>query len=47
MTTAEKTSADFLEAATLLSEELSIPLEVMLRKNMMKILSEGLIPRMA
>ena len=47
MTTAEKTSADFLEAATLLSEEFSVPVEVILRKNMIKILSEGLISRMA
>lgn len=46
MTTAEKTSADFSEAATALSEELSIPVKVVLRKEMMKILSEGLITKM-
>jgi hypothetical protein len=37
MTTAEKTSADFLEAATRLSKELSVPVEVVTRKEMMNI----------
>jgi hypothetical protein len=47
MTTAEKTSSDFLSAAPLLSEELNVPVEIVLRKEMMKIISEGLITRLA
>lgn len=46
MTTAETISADFTKAATELSQELSVPVEVVLRKDMMKIISEGLITKM-
>jgi len=46
MTTAEKTSSGFIEAAAALSNELNIPVEMVLRKNMMKIISEGLISKM-
>jgi hypothetical protein len=47
MTTAEKTSSDFLAAASLLSEELKVPVKIVLRKEMMKMISEGLITKLA
>jgi len=47
MTTAEKTSSEFLAAAALLSEELNVPVEIVLRKEMMKIISEGLMTKLA
>jgi len=47
MTTAEKTSSDFPAAASRLSEELNVSVEIVLRKEMMKIISEGLISRLA
>jgi hypothetical protein len=43
MTTAEKTSANFPKEATALSGEFGVPVEVVLRKDMMGILSKGLI----
>jgi hypothetical protein len=47
MTTAEKTSSDFLAAASLLSGKLNVPVEIVLRKEMMKIISAGLITKLA
>jgi Restriction endonuclease len=43
MTTAEKASAGWRNAADELSQELSVPIEMVLRERMMKILSEGLM----
>jgi hypothetical protein len=42
MTTAEKTSSNFLLDASRLSEELNVSVEIVLRKEMIKIISEGL-----
>lgn len=43
MTTADKASADWRKTADELSKELDVPIELVLREKMMKILSEGLI----
>lgn len=43
MTTAEKMSSDLAEAASELSKELAVPVEMVLRKKMIKILADGLI----
>jgi hypothetical protein len=43
MTTAEKASANWRKTADELSKELDVPIELVLREKMMKILSEGLI----
>ena len=43
MTTAEKASADWRKTADELSTELDVPVELVLREKMMKILSEGLM----
>lgn len=43
MTTAEKASADWRKTADALSQELNVPIELVLRDRMMKILSDGLM----
>lgn len=44
MTTAEKTSADFPDAKASLEKELSVPVEVVLQKDMMEMFAKGLFP---
>jgi len=45
MTTADETSADLRSAADRLSDELRVPVQVVLRKEMLEILAKGLIKR--
>lgn len=47
MTTAEEIAADLAEASAALSAELRVPVHVVLRKRMMKILSDGLMASLA
>ncbi len=45
MTTADETSADLRIAADRLSDELRVPAQVVLRKEMLEILAKGLIKK--
>jgi hypothetical protein len=47
MTTAEKASKEFRASADALSKELNIPVEAILRKEMMKIICDGLLTKMS
>jgi hypothetical protein len=46
MTTANKAASDFIDGAHTLSEEFNVPVEIVLRKDMMKILSDGLMTKL-
>jgi len=47
MTTADQMSADLFEGCHRLEAELNIPVKVVLRKEMMKTLSDGLMTKMS
>lgn len=47
MTTAEETSKGYLESSQSLERELGVPVKVVLKKQMMKIMSEGLMKKLS
>lgn len=47
MTTADEASKDYIEGAQSLENELKIPVKAILKKQMMKLLSDGLLKKMA
>lgn len=47
MTTADDASAEWRERANILEKELKVPIKMILRKEMMKIISDGLMAKMA
>jgi len=47
MTTADETSKEYLESSQSLEEDLGVPVRVVLKKQMLKILSEGLMKKLS